>query len=82
MVHDESLTVARTIADTRSMVAGWRARGLTVGLVPTMGSLHEGHLALVRRACADNDRVLATLFVNPLQFGPAEDYANVIIAGL
>jgi pantoate--beta-alanine ligase len=74
MVHDESITIARTIADVRSMLADWRARRLSVGLVPTMGSLHEGHLALVRRARAENDRVLATLFVNPLQFGPAEDF--------
>jgi pantoate--beta-alanine ligase len=74
MVDNESLTVARTIADVREAVAGWRERRLSIGLVPTMGSLHEGHLALVRRALAENDRVLATLFVNPLQFGPAEDF--------
>jgi pantoate--beta-alanine ligase len=74
MIHHESLTVARTIADARRTVADWRARRLSVGLVPTMGSLHEGHLALVGRARAENDRVLATVFVNPLQFGPAEDF--------
>jgi pantoate--beta-alanine ligase len=74
MVHDESLTVARKIADVRRAVADWRKRRLSVGLVPTMGSLHEGHLALVEQARAENDRVLATIFVNPLQFGPAEDF--------
>jgi pantoate--beta-alanine ligase len=74
MIQNEPLTVARTIAAARSTVADWRARGLTVGLVPTMGSLHEGHLALVRRARVENERVLATLFVNPLQFGPSEDF--------
>jgi pantoate--beta-alanine ligase len=75
MVRNETLEVARTIAATRGIVAGWRARGLSVGLVPTMGYLHAGHLALVERARAENDRVLATIFVNPLQFGPAEDFA-------
>jgi len=74
MLHNESLTIARTIADVRRTVAAWRGRRLTVGLVPTMGSLHAGHLALVDRARAENDRVLATIFVNPLQFGPAEDF--------
>jgi pantoate--beta-alanine ligase len=75
MIHNEALTVARTIADTRRLVGYWRARGFSVGLVPTMGSLHAGHLALVERAQAQTDRVMATIFVNPLQFGPSEDFA-------
>jgi pantoate--beta-alanine ligase len=74
MVHDETLVIARTIREVRAVVGDWRAHGFSVGLVPTMGSLHDGHLALIARARADNDRVLATVFVNPLQFGPSEDF--------
>lgn len=67
------LRVLRSVAELRTAVAGWRRRGETVGLVPTMGGLHDGHLALVRRARAENDRVIATVFVNPRQFDRAED---------
>jgi pantoate--beta-alanine ligase len=57
----------------REQLAAWRNSGLRIGLVPTMGNLHDGHLALVRAALARADRVVATVFVNPLQFGPGED---------
>ncbi len=70
-----TLPVMRTVADLRRAVAAWRAAGQTVGLVPTMGALHAGHLALVRRAQADCDRTIVTLFVNPTQFGAGEDFA-------
>ncbi len=63
-------TVRRMQATSRS----WQKKGLTVGLVPTMGYLHEGHLALIKRARNDCERVIVSIFVNPLQFGPSEDF--------
>ena len=70
------MDVVHTIADLRRHIAGWRKAGARVGLVPTMGALHEGHLALVRAAQAECDRVVATIFVNPKQFAPNEDLAS------
>lgn len=69
------VATVRSIADLRRVVGSWRAAGDTIGLVPTMGALHEGHLALARRSQADNRRCIVTLFVNPTQFGPNEDLA-------
>jgi pantoate--beta-alanine ligase len=70
------LDTVRTIADLRSRIAGWRKAGERVGLVPTMGALHAGHMALVRTARAGCDRVVASIFVNPKQFAPNEDLAS------
>lgn len=64
----------RRISDLRREIAGARKKGRRVGLVPTMGALHQGHLELVRRARADCDLVVASVFVNPRQFGPGEDF--------
>ncbi|PIW27606.1 MAG: pantoate--beta-alanine ligase [Rhodospirillales bacterium CG15_BIG_FIL_POST_REV_8_21_14_020_66_15] len=69
------LDTVRTVADLRDRVRDWRKAGLRIGLVPTMGALHAGHVELVKRAVAGCDRTVVTLFVNPAQFGPSEDYA-------
>ena len=67
------MKIVETIAEVREQVKQWRKEGLTVGLVPTMGYLHEGHKSLIDRAVAENDRVVVSVFVNPMQFGPSED---------
>lgn len=67
------MKIVKTIEEVRSAVKAWKAEGLTVGLVPTMGFLHEGHESLILRAAKENDRVVVSDFVNPTQFGPGED---------
>jgi pantoate--beta-alanine ligase len=71
----EPVIICRTIAELRAGIAAWRKADEIVGLVPTMGALHDGHLQLVRRAKAECRRAIATVFVNPTQFGPHEDLA-------
>lgn len=67
------MKIAEKIQEVREQVKEWRKEGFTVGLVPTMGYLHEGHKSLIERACKENDRVVVSVFVNPIQFGPTED---------
>ena len=70
------ITIVKTREEVRAQVKAWRAEGLTVGLVPTMGYLHEGHQSLIARSVAENDRTVVSDFVNPIQFGPTEDLAT------
>ncbi len=67
------MKIAVTVKEAREQVNEWRRQGLSVGLVPTMGYLHEGHKSLITRAVSENDRVVVSVFVNPMQFGPSED---------
>lgn len=67
------MKIVETVEKVREQVRSWHREGLSVGLVPTMGYLHEGHKSLIDRAVAENDRVVVSVFVNPMQFGPSED---------
>lgn len=70
------MKIIKTIEELRPIIKGWKKEGLTVGLVPTMGYLHDGHKSLIVKAVAENDRVVVSDFVNPTQFGANEDLSS------
>lgn len=67
------MKTAQTVNETRKIIKEWKKQGLTIGLVPTMGFLHEGHESLIKRSVKENDRTVVSIFVNPMQFGKNED---------
>ncbi len=72
-VKQDQMIISDSVQEVRKVTANWKKRGFSVGLVPTMGYLHPGHISLIERARKENDMVVVSIFVNPIQFGPNED---------
>lgn len=68
--------IVKTAEEAKQITRQWESQGLSVGLVPTMGYLHEGHLSLIKKSAGDNDRTCVSIFVNPIQFGKNEDFGS------
>ena len=68
------MRTVHSLKELRTILRGYRQQGKTIGLVPTMGNLHDGHLSLLKVAAAHSDKVITSIYVNPLQFAPSEDF--------